>query len=76
MSRILTFIIITFLFHTTLSAAHIVGGDVTYKCIESNPITKTTKFTVTFTIYRDANSGGAFLIIMLHLVFFSKKYER
>lgn len=23
-------------------------------------ITKTTKFTVTFTIYRDANSGGAF----------------
>jgi predicted NAD-dependent protein-ADP-ribosyltransferase YbiA (DUF1768 family) len=58
-SRILTFIIITFLYHTTLSAAHIVGGDVTYKCIESNPITKTTTFTVTFTIYRDLNGGGA-----------------
>jgi hypothetical protein len=43
----------------SLSAAHIVGGDVTYKCISSNPITKTTKFTVTFTLYRDVAGNGA-----------------
>lgn len=43
----------------SLSGAHIVGGDVTYKCISSNPTTKTTKFTITFTMYRDGASGGA-----------------
>jgi hypothetical protein len=33
-----------------LSAAHIVGGDVTYTCISSNPVARTTTFTVTYTI--------------------------
>lgn len=41
-------------------AAHIVGGDVTYKCISSNPVTKTTRFTITFTMYRDVTGSGAF----------------
>jgi hypothetical protein len=45
--------------HNILGAAHIVGGDVTYKCISSNPVTKTTKFTITFTLFRDVAGNGA-----------------
>ena len=59
MLRILSLIFILLFVQHNLSAAHIVGGDVTYKCISSNPITKTTKFTVTFTLYRDVAGNGA-----------------
>lgn len=40
-------------------AAHIVGGDVVYKCISVNTVAKTTKFRVVFTMYRDVFGGGA-----------------
>ena len=59
MFRILSLIFIILFLGNNLSGAHIVGGDVTYKCISSNPITKTTKFTVTFTMYRDVAGNGA-----------------
>jgi len=41
----------------TLSAKHIVGGDVTYKClgIENSNV----RFEITFTMYRDTKGGGA-----------------
>ncbi|MBK9255060.1 MAG: hypothetical protein IPM42_06190 [Saprospiraceae bacterium] len=59
MLRTLTFIFFLVCGHNILTAAHIVGGDVTYQCIESNPITQTTKFRVTFTMYRDVAGNGA-----------------
>lgn len=59
MFRILSFIILSNILFTKIQAAHIVGGDVTYKCIESNPITKKTKFTITYTLYRDVAGNGA-----------------
>ncbi|MBK8670979.1 MAG: hypothetical protein IPN89_16640 [Saprospiraceae bacterium] len=61
MRRIIAFIFVLLCGHNILSAAHIVGGDVTYACIESNPVTKNTKFRVTFTLFRDlAGNGAAF----------------
>jgi hypothetical protein len=61
MRRIIAFIFVLICGHNILSAAHIVGGDVTYACIESNPVTKSTKFRVTFTLFRDlAGNGAAF----------------
>ncbi len=52
-------IILGLFFYFNANSAHIVGGDVTYKCISSNPVTKTTRFRVTFTLYRDVVGGGA-----------------
>ncbi|MBK6362646.1 MAG: gliding motility-associated C-terminal domain-containing protein [Saprospiraceae bacterium] len=53
--------IILFLFIAWLpcevSALHIVGGDVTYKCLGQSG--NTVRFRVLFTMYRDAVSGGA-----------------
>lgn len=49
----------TMLLNFDLYSAHIVGGDVTYKCLENNPILGLTKFRVTFTMYRDSKGGGA-----------------
>jgi len=40
-----------------LSAAHIVGGDITYTCISSTATEVTLQFT--FTMYRDDTGGGA-----------------
>jgi len=59
MGRIKAFIFVLLCGHNILSAAHIVGGDVTYACIESNPVTKRTKFRVTFTLFRDVAGNGA-----------------
>ena len=56
--RIFIFILAVFCMYDA-SGAHIVGGDVTYKCVSANAATKTTKFTITFTMYRDAIGGGA-----------------
>jgi hypothetical protein len=59
MLRTIYFVLIFTLVSSTLVAAHIVGGDVTYKCVSADPINRTTTFTVTFTMYRDAIGGGA-----------------
>ncbi len=40
-------------------AAHIVGGDVTYRYIEHNQDSSLVRFNVIVTLYRDANGGGA-----------------
>ena len=40
-------------------AAHIIGGDVTYRCISVNENVRSTRFRVTFTMYRDSKGGGA-----------------
>lgn len=59
MLRIIALIFVVVCGHNVLTAAHIIGGDVTYKCIESNPVTKKTKFRVTFTLFRDVAGSGA-----------------
>ncbi len=38
---------------------HIIGGDVTYKCLGLDTINKEVEFEITFTMYRDSRSGGA-----------------
>lgn len=40
-------------------AAHIIGGDVIYRCVSSDEVAKTTTFRVSFTMYRDVLGGGA-----------------
>lgn len=42
-----------------LYAAHIVGGDVVYRCTSIDSVAKRTRFLVTFTMYRDSKGGGA-----------------
>jgi hypothetical protein len=42
-----------------VKAAHIIGGDVIYRCISMNEADKTTTFAVSFTMYRDVLGGGA-----------------
>ncbi len=38
---------------------HIIGGDVTYKCLSLDTIRKEARWEITFTMYRDTKSGGA-----------------
>lgn len=54
-------LLLFFLFFTAshTKAAHIIGGEVTYRCVSVNDIQKRTRFTVTFTMYRDSKGGGA-----------------
>jgi len=57
------YILVAVLFFTTIdegNAAHIVGGDVTYKCVSTNEAAQSTRFLITFTMYRDVLGGGAF----------------
>jgi hypothetical protein len=51
--------IFLFLIFCQIQAAHIVGGEVNYKCISSNSTTQKTKFHITYTIYRDGLGLGA-----------------
>ncbi len=49
-----------FLFNTNkINAAHIVGGDVTYTFLSFNADSSFVTYLITFTMYRDANGGGA-----------------
>ena len=63
-----------FIIFNALSAlgAHIVGGDVTYRCIASYPVNRVSRFEVKFTIYRDSKSGGAFFDIPGRFGIYSK----
>ncbi|MBK8700681.1 MAG: gliding motility-associated C-terminal domain-containing protein [Saprospiraceae bacterium] len=42
-----------------LYGAHIIGGDVTYRCVSVNATQKRTRFEINFTMYRDSKGGGA-----------------
>ena len=42
-----------FLGTSTLNAAHIIGGDITYRCMTND------RYAITMTIYRDCQGGGA-----------------
>jgi gliding motility-associated-like protein len=42
-----------------VQAAHIIGGDVIYKCTGKDTVRKTTGFDIFFTMYRDSKGGGA-----------------
>jgi len=53
MKKFLTFIL--FGLNLNLFAAHIIGGEITYQCIGNN------NYEITLKLYRDCNSGGAFL---------------
>ncbi len=53
------FCIICLSFSSQLSAAHIVGGDVTYRFLNFNADSSLVTFRITFTMYRDQFSGGA-----------------
>ena len=44
---------------TNLNAAHIVGGDVTYRFVSFDADSSHVTFDITFTLYRDQFSGGA-----------------
>lgn len=44
---------------TFAAALHIIGGDVRYECLGSNPANNRKNFRFTFTMYRDTRSGGA-----------------
>jgi len=57
--RIKTLILTIVCSYNILTGAHIVGGDVTYQCIETNELTRRTKFKITFTLFRDAIGNGA-----------------
>ncbi len=53
-------IILFLLLNIKSNATHIVGGDVVYTCVSSDPVNKTTTFNFTFTIYRDVSGTGVF----------------
>ena len=40
-------------------ALHIIGGDVVYKCLKLDSISRTVRYQITFTMYRDSKSNGA-----------------
>lgn len=42
-----------------LNAAHIIGGDVIYKCKFRDSINRKSTFEIVFTMYRDSRGGGA-----------------
>lgn len=42
-----------------LNAAHIIGGDVTYKCILIDSAQMETSYEITMSVYRDSRGGGA-----------------
>lgn len=54
MKRLLPVLLILLL-HITAHANHLVGGDISYRCIGGG------QFEITLNVYRDANSGGALL---------------
>ncbi len=47
------------LFISNIWAAHIIGGDVVYKCTGLDTVRKKTSFDIFFTMYRDSKGGGA-----------------
>ncbi|MBK9213605.1 MAG: hypothetical protein IPO14_11815 [Saprospiraceae bacterium] len=47
------------LFSNSAFGTHIIGGEATYKCIATDSVLKTSRFTVTYTIYRDDIGNGA-----------------
>jgi len=55
--RIFVAFILAFVSISEASAKHIVGGDVTYQCLEVS--NGNARFLVTFTMYRDSKGGGA-----------------
>ena len=55
----LLFLVFKFSFLYTASAAHIVGGEVVYRCVRVDTILRTTTFEIEFTIYRDSENNGA-----------------
>ncbi len=59
--KIVTFFLFSLLFWfcpTQTHANHILGGDITYKCL-GNGTPNTLKYRFTLRLYRDCNSGGA-----------------
>ncbi len=58
-SKIFIVIVTTLVLSGTLSATHIVGGDVTYQCQGYNSDSSAVLLQFEFTIYRDLFSGGA-----------------
>jgi gliding motility-associated-like protein len=44
---------------TKLSSRHIIGGDVTYRCVRSDSSLQRTTFKIDFNIFRDSKGGGA-----------------
>jgi gliding motility-associated-like protein len=50
-----------FLYILPCFGRHIIGGDVIYKCVSQDTIKKSTRFEVTFTMYRDSKGNGAAL---------------
>jgi len=54
--KLLLLIEIIFQLSTSVSATHIIGGDITYECISQNLMTRTTTFDITMWVYRDPTS--------------------
>jgi gliding motility-associated-like protein len=51
--------IIFFVICSNLHGRHIIGGDVTYRCVRSDSSLQRTTFKIDFWIYRDSRGGGA-----------------
>lgn len=47
------------LFPSMVQAAHIIGGDMTYRCVEIDSINQATTFDIEVIMYRDSKGGGA-----------------
>ncbi len=56
---LLSILIFYFCNTSKVNAAHIIGGDMTYKCVEVDSINKTTTFNIVVIMYRDSKGGGA-----------------
>lgn len=52
-------LLVLFVMCEQLQARHIIGGDVTYRCVASNATRKTTDFKVDMYVYRDTRGNGA-----------------
>ena len=50
---------ILLLSYNEAKALHIIGGDVVYKCLKLDSISRTVRYQITFTMYRDSKSNGA-----------------
>lgn len=55
----LSFAFLFSMLFSDLWAAHIIGGDVVYKCINLDTVRRKTTFDILFTMYRDSKGGGA-----------------